>query len=176
MKLGPILFAIFFICLGAAPLHADIYSWTDAKGIKHFSNQPPADVKHPVVVFEEYKHDSRADKQRFEMDQKQWQDLIDEINAEDEKSAAEARKKAAEAEKNRPLTEAEKIAREKQRLETIISDLEKKPLEYFGSFKNKRVRLGYYRYKLEELNRNPKKYFSHPTSFEGNVKYPKSNN
>jgi hypothetical protein len=55
-------------------------------------------------------------------------------------------------------------------LQTKIAELEKKPLEYFGSQKNKRVRLGYYRNRLETLMRNPEQYFNQPSSFEGNVK------
>ncbi|MCK4984968.1 MAG: hypothetical protein KAS40_05585, partial [Desulfobacterales bacterium] len=61
---------------------------------------------------------------------------------------------------------------ERKRLEATIADLEEKPLDYFGSFKNKRVRLGYYRYRLETLMRDPDKYFNQPSSFEGNVKNP----
>ena len=58
------------------------------------------------------------------------------------------------------------------RLENKIAELEEKPLDYFGSQKNKRVRLGYYRYRLEALMQNPEQYFNQPSAFEGNVKYP----
>ena len=83
------------------------------------------------------------------------------------------RKKAAGAERNREPTQQERVEAEKVRLETKIAELEEKPLEYFGSQKNKRVRLGYYRYRLETLTQNPEQYFSQPSSFEGNVKTPK---
>jgi len=72
-----------------------------------------------------------------------------------------------------PEPSEENIAAEKERLEAKIAELEEKPLDYFGSQKNKRVRLGYYRYRLETLTQNPEKYFSQPSSFEGNVKTPK---
>ena len=58
----------------------------------------------------------------------------------------------------------------KKRLEAKIADLEEKPLDYFGSQKNKRVRLGYYRYRMETLMRDPDQYFNQPSAFEGNVK------
>jgi hypothetical protein len=45
-----------------------------------------------------------------------------------------------------------------------------RPLDYFGSERNKRARIGYYRYRLEALNTDPDKYFSNPVPFEGNVK------
>ena len=66
----------------------------------------------------------------------------------------------------------EKIAVEKERLETKIAELEEKPLEYFGSQKNKRTRIGFYKYRLETLLQDPEKYFSEPEKFEGNIKTP----
>ena len=96
----------------------------------------------------------------------------DEGNLEEQEArqAAEAERRAAQAAANREPTREERIAREKKRLEDTIADLEEKPLDFFGSFKNKRVRLGYYRYRLETLNTDPDKYFSQPTRFQGNVK------
>ena len=68
------------------------------------------------------------------------------------------------------LSQEDKIAAEKERLEEKIADLEAKPLEYFGSQKNKRTRIGFYKYRLETLEQDPEKYFSEPEKFEGNVK------
>lgn len=40
------LFALLVVCLSAAPVGAQqVYSWTDANGVKHFSDTPPADPK-----------------------------------------------------------------------------------------------------------------------------------
>jgi hypothetical protein len=64
----------------------------------------------------------------------------------------------------------ERIAAEQERLEAKIAELEAKPLEYFGSQKNKRTRIGFYKYRLETLQQDPEKYFSEPEKFEGNVK------
>jgi len=57
-------------------------------------------------------------------------------------------------------------------LEKRIAFLEEQPLEYFGSQRNKIVRIGYYRYRLQDLLQDPDKYFNQPASFEGNVKNP----
>ena len=64
----------------------------------------------------------------------------------------------------------ERIAAEKERLETKIAELEEKPLDYFGSQKNKRTRVGFYKYRLEMLLQDPDKYFSEPEKYEGNIK------
>ena len=75
-----------------------------------------------------------------------------------------------ETAENQELSQEDKIAAEKERLEEKIADLEAKPLEYFGSQKNKRTRIGFYKYRLETLEQDPDKYFSQPEKFEGNVK------
>jgi peptidoglycan hydrolase CwlO-like protein len=64
----------------------------------------------------------------------------------------------------------EEITAEKERLETKIADLESRPLDYFGSQKNKRAQIGFYKYRLELLLQDPDKYFSEPEKFEGNIK------
>ena len=68
------------------------------------------------------------------------------------------------------LSQEDKIAAEKERLEATIADLEEKPLEYFGSQKNKRTRIGFYKYRLETLLQDPDKYFSEPEEYQGNLK------
>ncbi len=72
---------------------------------------------------------------------------------------------------NQEISE-EKIAAEKEMLESKIAELEEKPVEYFGSPKNKRTRVGFYKYRLEMLQQDPDKYFSEPEEYEGNIKTP----
>jgi len=75
-----------------------------------------------------------------------------------------------ETAENQELSQEDKIAAEKERLEAKIAELEEKPVEYFGSPKNKRTRVGFYKYRLEMLLEDPDKYFSEPEKFEGNIK------
>lgn len=170
-RLLSLLFLIGFL-LWVSASYADIYSWTDANGVKNFGNQPPENATNIKLIFKEKPYDAAADKQRTETDNKELTELIRELEADEAKQAAEARRKAAQAEANREPTREERIALEKNRLEAKIADLEEKPLDFFGSFKNKRVRLGYYHYRLETLMRDPDQYFNQPSAFEGNVKYP----
>ena len=76
----------------------------------------------------------------------------------------------ADAAENQETSQEDKIAAEKERLEDKIAELEEQPLEYFGSQKNKRTRIGFYKYRLETLEQDPDKYFSEPEKFEGNLK------
>ena len=170
-RLLSLLFLIGILLCGSVS-YADIYSWTDSNGVKSFGNQPPENATNVKLIFKEKPHDATADQQRTETDNEELTELIRELEEDEAQQAAEARRKAAQAEANREPTQEERIALEKKRLEAKITDLEEKPLDYFGSFKNKRVRLGYYRYRLETLMRDPNQYFNQPSAFEGNVKYP----
>ena len=149
---------------------ADVYSWTDENGVKHFGNQPPENATDVKMIFKEEPHDAAADEKRTETQNRELTELIRDLEEEEQRQAAEARQRAAEAERNREPTQEERVAAERERLEAKIAELEEKPLDYFGSQKNKRVRIGYYRYRLEALNTDPDKYFSQPSKFEGNVK------
>jgi len=75
-----------------------------------------------------------------------------------------------EADKDRESSQEDKIAAEKEMLEAKIAELEAKSVEYFGSPKNKRTRVGFYKYRLEMLLENPDKYFAEPEEYEGNIK------
>ena len=166
MKLAIAFFTIIISGFFVTSLHADIYSWTDENGVKHFSNAPPADAENVTVEFKEYQYDAKADRQRIELEEEEWEDLIRQAEREEKKE----RKRAEAERRNRKPTRAELIESEKQRLLNQITMLQEKPLDYFGSFKNKRVRIGYYKYRLEALMQDPDKYFKEPVKFEGNVK------
>lgn len=159
------------ILLWVPALNADVYTWTDENGVKHFGTQPPENATDARVVFEEEAHNAAADQKRTEAQEKELTDVIRDLERDEQREASEAKQKKIEAEKNRKPTQQERVAEEKQRLEERIAKLEAKPLDFFGSQKNKRVRIGYYRYRLETLMRDPEKYFSEPTQFEGNVKF-----
>ena len=93
-----------------------------------------------------------------------------EIEATESQEADADEDQEADAAENQETSQEDKIAAEKERLEDKIAELEAKPLEYFGSQKNKRTRIGFYKYRLETLEQDPEKYFSEPEKFEGNVK------
>lgn len=172
MKIINILVLLMVVIFAVSGSYADIYTWTDENGVRHYSDSPPEDAQDAKAVFPEYQYDEKADKNRREMDQKQLKSLIKEIEAEDAMNQAEQKRKTQKAEMERKPTQQELIAAEKERLEKRIAYLEEQPLEYFGSQRNKIVRIGYYHYQIQELMQDPDKYFSQPSSFEGNVKNP----
>ncbi len=170
MKPLTIILVILVILLCSAGLNAEIYTWTDENGVKHYSNTPP-DQENARVDFKEYEYDKKADKRRTEDQNEELKTLIKDIEHTERKEKEAEEKRAAEAEKNRPPTMEERIEAERKRLTDKIVELQEQPLEYFGSFDNKRNRIGFFKYRLEALEQDPEKYFRQPERFEGNVKF-----
>jgi hypothetical protein len=151
---------------------AEVYTWTDENGVKHFSDQPPADAKGAKPAFPAYEYDEAADRQRTQTDKKELQKVVKTIDENYVKEQQEKKRRQQEEEANQPPTMDERVAAEREKLLEKINQLESYPLDYFGSQRNKILTIGYYRYRLEDLGKDPEKYFSEPTNFEGNVRHP----
>ncbi len=78
MKALTIIFVILVILLCSAGLNAEIYTWTDENGVKHYSNTPP-DQENARVDFKEYEYDKKADKRRTEDQNEELETLIKDI-------------------------------------------------------------------------------------------------
>ena len=167
MKLAVFFYVILFTLLAIATLNAEIYYWVDDNGVKHYSNTPPVN-KAVQVKFNEKPFDEAADRKRTEADDKAMQAIIKEIEAEEKQAQAAQAREVRE----KPLSREEKIQAERKRLLDKIVYLEAKPLDYYGSQRNKIRTIGYYKYRLEALEKDPDKYFKEPIGFEVNVKYP----
>ena len=85
-------------------LDAEIYQWVDEKGVKHYSNMPPANAENAKIVSGEYRHDEAADQERVKADQKTIDALTEEIKTEEQQASVEKQKKIEE--KQKKLTEA----------------------------------------------------------------------
>jgi hypothetical protein len=173
MKLRLIAALIFFVVPGLSYLSADVYRWNDSQGNVFYGNQPPSDARDVKRMFKETVSPPGAGTAPRDEGQRNAETIIKELE-EETRREDEARKKGESAKSSAPQSRDERIAAEKVRLEKKITELEEKPLDYFGSQKNKRVRIGYYQYRLDTLVANPDEYFANPESFEGNVKTPET--
>lgn len=158
---------LFFVLPAVSYLSADVYRWTDAQGNAHYGNQPPPDARDARVMFKEQTGSREPSDEDARTTDAAVQELEDELRRE-----ADARRDADSVRRNAPPDRAELVAREKVKLERKIRELEDTPLDQFGSQKNKRVRIGYYQYRLDTLMTNPDDYFANPEPFEGNIKTP----
>ncbi len=98
--------AIFFMWLGiAAPpvVQADIYSWTDADGVRHFSNKPPPENVVAARHSEEIPYDALTDQKNQEADKRYFDQRATEGTlrrlAQTERALAESLERAREAER-----------------------------------------------------------------------------
>jgi hypothetical protein len=166
-----IVWAFTLTLFGVTDSKAEIYTWTDENGVKHFSDGPPAEARGAKPAFQAYKYDEAADRKRTEADQRAIQKVVKDINKEYAESEQEKRRQAEEAEANKPPTMEERIEDERTKLNLKIAELESLPLDHFGSQQNKTRSIGYYKYRLADLEKDPEKYFRlPPPRFEGNVK------
>ena len=171
MKYRFLIAALFFIIPGLSYISADIYQWTDSKGNVIFGNLPASDARNVKLLFKESTSDPDAKPAAQEEDQSRMEAIIQDLD-EETRREEQARKEAESAKQSAPPTRSEMITQEKIKLEKKIQELEALPLDNFGSLKNKRVRIGYYQYRLETLMTNPDEYFNSPEPFEGNLKAP----
>jgi hypothetical protein len=150
-------------------LDAEIYKWVDEKGVIHYGNIPPANTGNVKIVSREYQHDEAADQKRVKADQKTIDALTEKTKKGEQQASVGEQKKSEKAKQNQTPSQEERIESEKQRLQKKIIELEAQTLDYFGSQKNKRTRVGYYKYRLETLMQDPDKYFSEPDKYESNM-------
>lgn len=171
MKFRLITALIFFVLPGLSYLSADVFRWTDEQGNMFYGNQPPSNARNVKLMFKESSAAPGTGSALQDDAQSNTEAIIQEL--EDERNReAEARKEAESVKRNAPPNRDELVSRERVKLEKKIAELETMPLDYFGSQKNKRVRIGYYQYRLDTLMADPDEYFANPESFDGNIKTP----
>lgn len=151
--------AVVLVPMHVSQLEANIYSWTDRNGVKHFSNSPPpADENESVDAHREIAYDREADEKRWELDRKEWEELKQNLEK-TEKQIIQERYSEENAEDSQGM--AEKIKNERFRLELEISRLEKTPANSFAYERDgKRAAIAFYKSRLKELETNPARYFN----------------
>jgi hypothetical protein len=174
MKLRILIAAVFFIIPSLSYLSADVYRWTDSSGRVVFGNRPPSNARDAQVIFREIPASPEAARSD-RPDNSSGVEAIPREADEEKKGLEEPSAEAGPGAPGAPLGREELIALERAKIENKIKELEALPLDHFGSQKNKRVRIGYYQYRLETLMANPDDYFSNPEPFEGNIKTPVKN-
>ncbi len=157
-----ILRAFFFFFLVLAPsaqLTANIYTWTDSNGVKHYSNvPPPPGVGTAIDVQREIAYDRDADEERWELDQKDWEAIRQDLSQAEEQRIQENYGDETD-EDSKSLNE--KIEQEKFRLELEISRLESLPANSFErGLDGKRASIAFFEARLQELKSNPQRYFN----------------
>ncbi|MDX1708236.1 MAG: DUF4124 domain-containing protein [Desulfobacterales bacterium] len=153
MKSIAIVTLLLFCALWVPGVQAEIYSWTDENGVKHFSHTPPPERSTPVKSAPEI----QSDPTDYEI-----QEIINENNVDaiikqmDEADTASPPKAAA---LNKPPSRQERIAAEAEKLQEKIAWLEQLPPEAYTNARSKQAIIGRYQYRLDQLQSNPDAYF-----------------
>lgn len=119
------LFLAVFLLVSHAPA-GTIYIWTDANGVKHFSDQaPPKGIQNYDTVQGEIDRSGSEQREGF----KQMMEEVEQENlqADQEREAKKAAKAAAEKEK-KAAEEQNRIQAERERLQKKIDELNNRAL------------------------------------------------
>ncbi len=191
--------ALALLFLLQVPASADrVFVWTDAKGVKHFSNTGPSEATDAFEQKEELppaaNPDGRSARNPSAAAPQPGADDAPGTAAEPPPAETRTDPDAEVIEATRldlvafPMTQGDLVSREKsivgdvqneldqggsrqqligrekKRLNLAIQDLDAAPLDKFGSQKNKRRQVGYYKYRLEKLLADPDGYLAYPES------------
>jgi hypothetical protein len=109
-----------FGCMFASAAFADIYEWTDADGIKHYSNYAPPENSRILMKTKEEPYDEAADRARAQAER---QAQLEAARLEIAQREADLEQRESEAE--RRLAEADRLAEETLRdAESYIEEAE----------------------------------------------------
>jgi hypothetical protein len=107
------------ICLllwGNPPAAANLYHWTDAQGVRHFSNRPPPDGADATVLVEEIPYDPESDDKRRAQE--------DAMLRESESTETQERLEKAERDAEEARRQAEAARRKADQLEKELEESE----------------------------------------------------
>ena len=153
MKSFTMLMVFIVIGLSASGVRAEIYSWTDENGVKHYSHTPPPDRSVPVKTAPEIQSDPTTNQKIEKINEENIEAVLEALEKEEQASAP----KPAKIQK--PPSRQERIAAEMERLEEKIAWLEQLPPEAYTNMRSKQAIIGRYRYRMQQLESNPDEYF-----------------
>ncbi len=153
MKLVAIVVFFGVGCLIASGLHAEIYSWTDENGVKHYSHTPPADRSLRIETDPEIPNSPTDTRKIEKINEENVETLLEELDEENKSSAATGRGSRQE------LSRQQRIDNQKKILEEKLAYLESLPSDAFANSRSRDVIIGQYRYRLKQLMSNPEGYF-----------------
>ena len=153
MKSIAMVMIFIFAGLTASGVQAEIYSWTDENGVKHYSHTPPADRSVPIKTAAEIQTDPTSDQKIEKINEENIDAMIKELEKEEQAYAPKP------AKTQKPPSRQARIEKEKEKLEEKIAWLEQLPPEAYTNTRSKQAIIGRYRYRMDQLDTNPDEYF-----------------
>jgi hypothetical protein len=153
MKSIAMVMIFIFAGLTASGLQAEIYSWTDENGVKHYSHTPPRDRSVPIKATPEIQPNPATDQKIEKINEENIDTILEELDREEQASAPPPTNTP------KPLSRQERIQKEKEILEVKIAWLEQLPPQAYANTRSKQAIIGRYRYRMQQLLANPDAYF-----------------
>jgi hypothetical protein len=153
MKPIAIVIIFGFACLTASGLEAEIYSWTDENGVKHYSNTPPADRAAQIKTAREIRTSPEVYQSKEKIDEENFEALLEEQDKASKSSAPTIIKT-----QQKPSRQ-ERIQIEQEKLEEKLAYLQNLPPDAFANSRSRDVIIGKYQYRLQQLRSDPDSYF-----------------
>jgi len=155
------LIALFFL-LGSTVVYATIYTWTDANGVKRYSNsQPPENAKN-VQTIEETHSNQNADAQNRQEYDRMVEDASKNADRQFERQAEKKAQEAAARQKQQQMEQAQRVARERDRLQKKIDAIKNRGLGPTFTTGMKANLIKQVQDRIDRLESDPKAYFRHP--------------
>lgn len=151
----PIAAVVIFlmITLFISDAQAEIYSWTDENGVKHYSHTPPPERSTPVKTAPEIKTDPTADEIQEIINETNVETILEQLDEENPLSSPKA------AITKKPPSHRERIQAAAEKLQEKIAWLEQLPPRAYTNTRSKQAIIGRYQYRLQQLLSNPDAYF-----------------
>jgi hypothetical protein len=153
MKPIAIVIIFVFACLTASGIEAEIYSWTDENGVKHYSNTPPAHIPAQIKTAREIPPSPEVSQSREKIDEENFEAILEEQDKANKSSAP-----TASTTQQKPSRQ-ERIQIEQEKLEEKLAYLENLPSDAFANSRSRNVIIGQYQYRLQQLLSDPDSYF-----------------
>lgn len=153
MKAFAIVMVLIFSGLTLSGVQAEIYSWTDENGVKHYSHTPPADRSVPTKTAPEIQPGTTADQTLERINEENIDNILEELDKEQQAASP------GPAKTQKPPSRHERIQAEREQLEDKIEWLQQLPPEAYTNMRSKQAIIGRYQYRIEQLITNPDAYF-----------------
>ena len=153
MKSIAMVIVLIFAGLTASGAQAEMYSWTDDNGVKHYSHTPPGDRSVPVKALDEIQPDPATEQKIEKINEENVDAIIEAIDKEEQTSPGQPAKSP------NPPSRRERIQQEKKILEEKIAWLEQLPPQAYANMRSKQAIIGRYKYRMEQLLSDPDAYF-----------------
>jgi len=153
MKSIAMVMVFIFAGLTASGLQAEIYSWTDENGVKHYSHMPPRDRSVPIKAAPEIPPNPATDQKIEKINEENIDAILEEFDREQQTSPPKP------AETKKPLSRQERIQAEAEKIQEKIAWLEQLPPQAYTNSRSKQAIIGRYQYRLQQLQSNPDAYF-----------------